>query len=496
MTLSKTGKITALLVLACMVSLLSLGFLAWHSRQKQKPQINVCLIVVDALRADHLACYGYHRATSPNIDKLAKEGVLFSRAFSHGTQTLISIPSLLTSLYPSVHRVLKNGAVVADEFITLPELLAKNGYATAAFVAPHLEVIGNLKHRFGVYRSLRPAIEKIFNEQKKKSSTPPRLIMKAILDKLNFTSQITEDAIGWLRQNSGKRFFIYIHFLDVHAPYNPPEPYKKLFWRGEIDRALAQSAIDNIRQDVEGNFLSRLPGREAQARLEYIISQYDAEVRFVDDNVGMLLDELKSLNLSDNTLVILTSDHGEEFLDHGQFAHGRSLYDEVLRVPLIMRLPRVIPEGKTAGQLARLIDIMPTTLDILNIDSGNNNMQGVSLMPAIHKNRSVALESFAETNSEACIGVMTQEWKFLKCDETGPGGDRYVLYNLIDDPNEMKNVAQANPEQSAYFENRIRSYEASCQELRAAVLDRGDVEEAVVLDEPTKEVLKSMGYAQ
>jgi len=200
-------------IIVVFIGIVSLGLFLKFFSFKKRDKINVILIVIDALRADHLGCYGYQHDTSPSIDKLAKEGVLFTQAFSHGSATRIAVPSIFTSLYPSVHKVLILGASLADEFITLPEILKGNGYLTAAFVGRQMTSFSNFSHRFDAYQLLESA----------DVSRPGQSFL------------VRQKAMEWLKQKRSQPFFLFLHFNATHAPYNPPSYYKGLFWDSPVD---------------------------------------------------------------------------------------------------------------------------------------------------------------------------------------------------------------------------------------------------------------------
>lgn len=475
---TKLRFLVFLLLIAIAVMAGSVFFKNKHSDRQNK--FNVILIVVDALRADHLSCYGYNRDTSPNIGKFAKEGVLFKNAFSQGPQTLMAIPSLFTSLYPKVIRVYKEDLPLADKFQTLPEVLNKYGYKTAAIVGPQLKGISNFGQRFQLFDMVEG------------------------FERSRSASYMTNRAIDWLDKNYSQPFFLYIHYLTVHTPYRLPEHYKNIFWDGQkglIDEKDKEALINSISQEINGNFLHSFPTYEPSLALEYIISQYDGGVKFQDDQISVLLQRLKELGLSNNTLVVFTADHGEELLDHGQFFHGRSLYDELIHVPLIIRLPGVIPQGAVVTNLVGHIDIMPTILNILNIPVGDVIMQGISLMPLLNKKNNASYHVrdnglFSESYLGEKIAVRTKEWKFVEKYDLNIGSFFDELYNLKRDPKETDNISDRFPDKVMFFKNRLKKYVSSCEKIRREILGDNFIEKKVILKEDVKKTLKSLGYLE
>ncbi len=443
-------------------------FFKYQSNKNHK-KFNVILIVIDALRADHLGCYGYKRDTSPNIDKFAKEGVLFTKAFSQGAATRISIPSIFTSLYPGVHKVLKVNGSLASPFVTLPELLKKKGYISAAFVGSQLTTISNFQQRFQFYEEVN----------------------------IYTTPQITKKAIDWLKEKSPP-FFLYIHYFDCHVPYLPPSPYRNLFYQKDINEEMdAYMQYFGVDRDSALPYAQKLKAKGID-RLDFIISQYDGQIRYVDDHIKMLLEELENLKLSENTLIILTSDHGEEFKDHGYFFHERVLYDELIHIPLIIRLPKILPQSKIIPNLVRHIDIMPTILDILKISS-NNVMQGKSLLPLVREETTILSdaafsEGYYNIGHLKLKGIRTDKWKFIEVHNVVTNTYTYELYDLENDPRELNNLVEEKPKEVSLFKEKLRDYTFSCQKIRGSILGEDFIDKPVMLDEETKERLRSLGY--
>lgn len=461
-------------VLLIFVLTVSEVFSSGNIPAENKEKLNVILIVIDSLRANHLGCYGYYRNTSPNIDKLAKEGVLFSRTFSQGARTLISFPSLLTSLYPGVINISKLKDPLSEKFITLPEILKKNGYKTALFGCGGLNTISNLDYRFDKFK-LFDTLE----SHKIKSGIPALL---------------NENILTWLRQEYSEPFFILAHYDYPHAPYDPPRPYDNIFGKEvAIDRK-NKKFIHSINLVDNKRYLDKFKDSKL---LDYLISQYDGEIRYTDEQIRLLLEGLENLNLANKTLIILTADHGDEFLEHGGLSHGTQLYDELTQVPLIMKLPGRIAPGNTVANLVMLLDIMPTILDILNIQA-NNIMQGDSLMPLINNVIRFRQSVFSETDVYPVHvkSLRTIKFKFVEYHNYINNLYHYEMYNLETDPKELNNLIDKEPRERERFSVELKDYFLSCEKTRKSILGKECVSKAAALTEKERERFRSLGYLE
>ncbi len=297
---------------------------------------NIILITVESLRADHVGCYGYDRPTTPNIDALAGESVRFTDAHSATSWTLTSHASMFTGLYPSAHQVILPKDRLSDAYTTTAEILADAGYQCAAVVGgPYLRSTFNLTQGFA-QRDESPAADT--NEAAHKDVTNPRM---------------AEAMERYLRDGrDGRPFFLFAYYWDVHYDYIPPAPYDTMFTPADAE------PID----EVQFGPITTLGRDVSAAQLKYLVGQYDGEIRCTDEYLGRLWALLRELDLWDNTVIILTADHGEQFFEHGQLGHKHDLYAESLHVPLIMKLPRQTA-GRVDDRLVNLVDLHPTILD-------------------------------------------------------------------------------------------------------------------------------------
>jgi arylsulfatase A-like enzyme len=296
------------------------------------PGANVILILIDTLRADHLGCYGYSRNTSPEIDKLANEGIIFKNMLAQTSWTLPGTASILSGLYPKNHGANTSKDRLSEEINLLSEILGKHGYHSYAFV-------GNLY--------VTPVFG--FDQGYKKFFSFPDLNLHTTSDKIN---DLLLKFIQQLEDTSNN--FIYVHYVDPHAPYIPKEKHFSKSNKGIF-------SIDFFRSKAIYNMSEEMRSRV----IEEMINAYDDEILFNDKMIGNLLQALKKKNMYSNSLIIITSDHGEEFFEHEGLQHGRTLYEEQLNVPLIIHLPDKV--HRPIYKIANQVDIYPTILSLLGI---------------------------------------------------------------------------------------------------------------------------------
>ena len=375
-------------------------------------QHNVVLIIIDTLRADHLHCYGYPRETSPVIDELAAEGARFTNAFTAWPETSPSVASMLTGLYPQ-----RTGVVRAtpnrlpERLITLPEVLQAAGYQTIAAVEnPVLSSELNYNQGFELY---------LGSWDRKRWQDADKL------------------ATNWLRtqRDPGRPFFLYVHLIDPHAPYEP-RSYDRVFVGDDHYDATRTVEVKDREFDAVGGFpgFSRLGDRR---ELAFYVAQYDAEIRSVDARTGNLLEVLDQLGLRAGTLVIFSSDHGEGFGEHNYYWHGLFPYDETSRVPLIVSGRGVKP--RAMADLVSLVDLTPTILDFLGLPR-MDELDGVSLKPLLLGERARLDRQWIYTESGKAEryqrSVRNQDYKLIFVpdgrEQTLLRGAEYELYHVAD----------------------------------------------------------------
>ncbi|MFB0562463.1 MAG: sulfatase-like hydrolase/transferase, partial [Candidatus Lokiarchaeia archaeon] len=386
------------------------GFIYSYRLSRSKGP-NIILISIDALRADHLSCYGYHRNTSPYIDQLAREGVLFKNGFSQATWTLPSHASIFLSQYVWRHKIDDKKKRMGNSNVTLAEILRNENYITAAFVGG-----GYVVPKFGFSQGFD-----IYFQAQPKWKT------------LGQMGSYQDRVFCWLEKHQRKRFFLFLHTNDVHCPYNPPGDYHDLYTEGYQDH---QALDKKIARELYKLVLTK-------EELLYLLDLYDGEITYVDDQLGELFEKLEQLGIDDNTIIIITADHGEAFKEHDKLGHWDEPYIEEVHVPLIMRGPG-IPKNRIYENYVQHIDIVPTILEILNIPQ-RKEMQGRSLLPLM--NNCEIEEDFKTYSFGQCYpqqpcstSLRTKEWTYIM-NHNGP----HELYDRLNDPKEQNNIIEKRP---------------------------------------------------
>lgn len=427
---------------------------------------NIILISVDSLRADHLSCYGYRRNTSPNVDLLANEGTLFTRTLSVTSWTLPAHLSMLTSLTPEALGVYGTHDGLDTQRSTLAEILRKNGYATAGFVsAPFLYSNYGYNQGFQHYDDFTVKFDT--NKDAQSGITSPAL-----------TAAIQK----WLQKNHERRFFLFLHYWDVHYDYIPPSPYDKLFarkYRGAIDGR-------------NFNLNPKIKRGMKQRDLAHVIALYDGEIAFTDFYIGKLISSLKELNVFDNSLIIFTADHGDEFLEHGGKGHRRTLYHEVLHVPLIIKFPAgaEFPKGKTVDAPASILDIMPTILSYLGLKTPPVS-DGQELLSSLNGHRPNSNRSLFASLQQDLYAVQSGNLKFI----ANLKSFQNELYDLSNDPQEQHNLfREENHDKIDEHERILLNWlNKKRQKYQSLPRSQGNTSE---ITEELQEQLRSLGYVQ
>ena len=425
---------------------------------------NVILITIDTLRPDHLSCLGYPRKTTPQLDEMAKHGILFTNAISNGSSTLTSFRPILTSTY---HSLYDDDKFLSKYRVPIQEVLKRYGYSTAAFHSnPYLSALLGYNRGFDTFievsdfkkdELLKGTKAKGFESLFHKFLFMSKLA-KFKLNKLYKFSKgepfarantLNEMALAWLKKQPDK-FFIWLHYMDVHTPYVPQKEYLKLF----------SSSSHNIIKELELYLKIKQGMRKinpegiSEKDLKLLIDLYDAEIRQVDAQVGFFLDELGKIGILDETLIIITADHGEEFFEHGAFGHAKQhLYDELLHVPLIIYAP-CIGENIIINEQVELLSIAPIIVDILGLKRELDNFMGKSLLPLINGNKEGSKSVISEASRNK-ISYREPKWKCIFDNES----KKYELYALYNDPNEKENVADREKEKVEEMKRKILYHE-------------------------------------
>lgn len=384
---------------------------------------NILFIILDAARADHFSCHGYNKNTTPYIDAVSRKGIVFLNNFSPATGTASSVPKIFSSRYFSISLLedipflLQKGweanvlfthnifFTLDKQQIFLPEILSQKGYRTGIFSS---QVFFRRSDFFMKHFDVN--VNFLFSED----------------DKDNFEKKSLRKVISWLKKNKGKPFFAYCHLIPPHSPYLAKEEEKE-FLKG-IDSYFVEKVRE--KSDNEQGDISNWSEEE----IEVLRGLYDGNLKRADKLVGLLYEELIKLGLVDQTIVIITADHGENLGEHNYFGHGGLPWDTGVKVPLIVSYPSVLPSGVKVKGLTESIDIMPTILDIcrLNLPKGKS-VDGVSLLDFINN---------PQKGKEAVFfgegAIRTEEYK---CIFASSGSE---LYNLRGDPGEVNNIADNN----------------------------------------------------
>lgn len=434
---------------------------------------NVVVICVDTLRADHLTAYGYSRGTTPRLDALARQGALFENTLSTAPWTVPAVGSLLTSLYPSQH-----GAGLVGEVRLLDR-------STPAQLRPEAETLADLLHRAKLRTALFSANPYLWGRFQ-------RAFDHAEASR-NSAQSLTARALAWVRQAPRRPFFLYLQYIDLHQPITPPEPYASHFpvdpyaGNGRLDAAPAERSFERQRDWNAADF---------RRFREHKIALYDGALLYVDGEIGRLLDGLRKLGRGEDTLVVVTADHGEEFWDHGEeerleggdpravwgVGHGHTLYQELLHVPLILAGPG-IPPGRRVPCPTTLLDVAPTILHALRLPPVAG-MEGQSLNLLLSSEKPGRCEPRALAAESPAYGpdaraMLYQGFKLVLRKGAAP-----ALYNLAQDPGEHRNLAREDSQTLATLTG-----------LLDHELDRSQFPTAAALPAPeTARQLHALGY--
>ena len=418
---------------------------------------DIVLITLDAARPDHFSCYGYHRETTPNIDRLARESLVFTNVFALVPNTRQSVPTIVTGLSFLNHGVTNNNLMLADEATTLAEHLKGAGYRTTCFSATP-----NNSRSLGTDQGYDDFFE-LWTEATKTESMDPHFLASR--------------AIKWLETNEASTpLHLQLHFVPPHAPYLPA-PEFDLFTESEYG-----GVFDGFPHSILWSTKDR---REPSASdLAHVIASYDGNLRAADDAVAKILDYLKSRPNWNRTIVLVTSDHGEAFFEHGHVGHNRTVYDEMLRVPFILRIPEGVgTAGIDTGRLASLADLVPTLLAASSVQP-EARFDGIDLLsvPALTEGPEWRSFEMKTTHQRPTRGFRSSRWKVI-VSNSGRG----ELYDLENDPRELFNLNTVD--RPTFLEQGLLLVQRFASAPMSPTLSR-----EIKIPDRDREMLEALGY--
>lgn len=402
-----------LLPLLVLVNLAYVGDMVSTSRAlRDRP--NIVLIVIDTTRADHMGCYGYKYSTTPCIDKFARTATIYRNAISQAPFTAWSVSSFMTSQYPESFDYEHHKGLAS-----LAEALREMGYRTGGMVgSPFLVEAQGFAQGFKSY-DLRAS------------------------DRMGNSPEVTDESLKWIEANRAANFFLLSYFMGPHSPYVLRQKYEFPGYDPSLPR------------EMEPHWNRPRNAHE----LAHMESLYDSNIAFTDANVGRLLDGLKSKGLYENSIIVITADHGEEFMDHGSYFHGQSLHRELINVPLIIKLPHQL-EGSQVHTNARLIDLFPSIMSLLHYSTRRMNLCGRSF----DLTRPTESDTYTYSASEYGVhlrGVQTEKYKYVLDLNTSKG----TLYDLDNDRLELHDVSSSNREEAERLNRVLMTHEVNVNGL-------------------------------
>ena len=421
---------------------------------------NIIILSVDTLRADHMGAYGYTSPTTPHMDQLAAEGVLFERAFAARGHTWPSLTTMLTGLYPVRHGVRAPGELLAEGIPTMASLLAAAGYESAAFLANFCRV-GQSVFKDGYCR-------------------------------VNDDEGVATKAITWLSQPRDKPFLLWVHLMKPHVHYRPAKRFDRF-----TDPGYA-GPFDGSKSSVHRIYAQQLPLPPTD--LDHILGLYDGDVLWADHYIGRLSRAIAARGLDQSSVIVLTSDHGEDLHQHFKFfEHGCSIYDSSLHVPLVLRLPGAASGGQRRGAPVGLVDLLPTLLELTGVQAPSG-IDGVSFAPMLEREPeqerpAVLSEHYRELQEGLLLSARSARWRYIYNPSRArpyclPATQHYAvgeeeLYDHEVDPGEQHNVVSEHPAVARALREEL---------LRRYPLDRQPRQAEKAADERTLETLRSLGY--
>lgn len=439
------------------------------------PPDRVFLITVDTLRADHTSAYGYPRATTPTLDRLATEGLLFDQAICQWPKTGTSFASMFTGQYPQTTGITHEAAVrIPEGYLTIPGFFRHHGYTTLAVVSN-----GVLNTDLGWDRDFDEYLETWHMEGG--ASADPHVYRRTINAR-----RVNELALPLLEKHADtEKLFVWLHYSDPHAPYVLPDGFENPFLDDAHYTQEATVKLDKPHATALGD----------RRDLKYYVAQYDANVLVADLAIGEAIDRMGSLGLLDDAVVIYTADHGESLGEHDYwFEHGRLPYSPGTRVPLVLWGPGRVPAGETVERPVDLVDLYPTLRDLVAPEEDVPGLEGETLMPFLEGGdpgddlRYAFFQAGGGSPTTHYRGVQDERWKFIYHPPLGEAEPTFELYDLAADPLETNEVKDEHRAEARRLREVLWGWMKGTDWIRR---DRGFVEEQ---SEETTRALKALGY--
>ncbi len=431
---------------------------------------NIVFIIFDAAARSHFKIYGYFRDSTPFLTSLAQESIVFHNAFCQGTDTVLSTASLFSSLYPIRHNLLSLNHRMPSGIRTLAEVLKERVEKTAAYVTiPHMAKELGFSRGFDNYFQL--FLEPNFFPQRELTS-----------------DQLSLPVLKWLQENRSNSFFLYLHLWQPHEPYGAPHPFTKLYdphYMGMIKDGSLKTL-----KDVENRSL-----KITKRGMEHLKALYDEGLRFADYQLQKVVEKLRQLNIFDHTILVITSDHGEGFLQHGRMLHSSTVYEELIQIPLIIKLPsKLKPLNHTVTSLVESIDLMPTMLELLEIPYGAESLDGKSMAPIIFSSESFHKDFiFSRSAGEyPLICIRDKRYKYILHFynyQKNRDFSQDELYDLSEDSAEKKNLTNERPRVAARLRNHLLKWIEEKSKIQYKP-EKSQVEEKI------KNQLRTLGYLE
>lgn len=476
---------------------------------------NIVLIVLDTARAQSFSCHGYGRQTTPNIDRIAREGMLFENAVSPSPWTLPAHASLFTGMYPSAHGCHEKHKFLSPDLDTLPRMLQRCGYRTIG-ISSNTWISGSFGFDRGFDRFFNAwqlvQSETDIADPSAKGIEKYRRAADLLLrgNALVNASNAVYGKFFWRRYDYGARrinrmlkrligreaacgrpFFLFVNYLEPHLLYKAPEPFLGKFLPAGSSKREALS----VNQDA-WSYMGGLVPMGARDR-ELLTALYDEELAYLDHRIGQLYGFLKEAGTLDNTLLVLTSDHGENIGDHGLMDHQYCLYDSLLKVPLILRYPEACAPGSRCGRVVQTTDVLPTVLEIVAGQS-ESPIQGKSLLqedgerfafseyhgpqPTVEVMREHYPRGDFSRYDRSLFSIRSSEWKYI-----GASNGVDELYNVVEDPEETQNVIERFPEVSGNLRGKLDTW-------KEGFAEGGEDSDDAHISAEIKEQLEALGY--